>query len=125
MSQRIYKVLTRGQWLRAKAGELVRSPADEADGFVHFSTAEQLQETLDKWFRGEEGCVLLTYEPTAFGADLKWEPARGGRLFPHVYAGVEAGMAISTEELRLGPHGAPLAPERLGADPSASGETAP
>jgi uncharacterized protein (DUF952 family) len=113
MGQTIYKVLTREQWAAAEAGEPVRAPVDVADGYVHFSTRTQLQATLDKWFRGQEGCVLAAFDTDAFENELKWEKARGGDLFPHVYGVVRAGQAQAMWLLELGEGGAPVAPDEV------------
>lgn len=82
----IFKIFRADEWaaLRA-AGETAGAPVDVADGYVHFSTAGQVAETAAKWFTGEEGLVLLACESDAMGEALKWEPSRGGALFPHLY----------------------------------------
>ena len=113
MGRTVFKVLTREQWAAAESGEPVQAPVDVADGFVHFSTAPQLQETLSKWFKGQEGCVLAAFDSDEFGPDLKWEKARGGDLFPHVYSTVRAGQAQTLWLLEMGEDGAPLAPDEL------------
>lgn len=113
MSEFIYKVLTREQWASAQAGGPVEAPVDRADGYVHFSTAQTLQETLRKWFNGVEGCVLLAFDPSAFGSQLIWEPARGGDLFPHVYARVDLSGVLGTWRLDVGREGFPTAPEEV------------
>ena len=110
MGQTIYKVLTAGQWAAAQAGGPVEAPVDVADGYVHFSTGAQLQGTLSKWFKGQTGCVLLAFDADDFGAQLKWEKARDGDLFPHVYGRVLASQSRQTWQLAMGPDGAPLAP---------------
>ena len=81
----VYKILRAGEWrlLRA-AGETEGSPADRADGFVHFSTAEQLAETAAKHFAGEAGLIVAAVESDNLDA-LRWEPSRGGALFPHLH----------------------------------------
>jgi uncharacterized protein (DUF952 family) len=61
------------------------APVDVADGFVHFSDPVQVRETAAKWFAGAEGLVLVACEAASLGAALKWEPSRGGALFPHLY----------------------------------------
>jgi uncharacterized protein (DUF952 family) len=111
MGKTIFKVLTREQWAVAEAGEPVRAPVDIADGYVHFSTRRQLQATLSKWFRGVEGCVLASFDADDFAPDLKWEKARGGDLFPHVYGDVFAAQAKSLWLLEMGDDGAPAAPD--------------
>ncbi len=110
MSQTIYKVLTAGQYASAKAGGPVEAPVDVADGYVHFSTAAQLQGTLGKWFNGQAGCVLLAFDADQFRDQLKWEKARDGDLFPHVYGRVLASQSKASWPLGMGPDGAPLAP---------------
>ena len=82
----IYKIFRADEWSTLQAdGVTDGAPIDVADGYVHFSTAEQAQETAAKHFAGEEGLVLLALQAEALGDDLKWEPSRGGQLFPHLY----------------------------------------
>lgn len=82
----IYKILRAGEWAQLRAdGESAGAPVDVADGFVHFSTAPQLPETLRRHFAGEAGLHLLACEADAMGDALRWEPSRGGALFPHLY----------------------------------------
>jgi uncharacterized protein (DUF952 family) len=113
MGQSIYKVLTREQWAAAEAGAPVQAPIDVSDGYVHFSTGSQLQETLSKWFKGQEGCVLASFDAEEFERELKWEKSRGGDLFPHVYGLVRAGQAKALWLLEMGEDGAPLAPDEV------------
>jgi uncharacterized protein (DUF952 family) len=110
MGQTIYKVLTAGQYAAAKAGGPVEAPIDVADGYVHFSTATQIQGTLSKWFKGQMDCALLAFDADDFGAELKWEKARDGDLFPHVYGRISASQAVAIWQLDTGPDGAPIAP---------------
>lgn len=85
-SMLIFKIFRSDEWaeLRAK-GETAGAPIDVADGFVHFSTAEQARETAAKHFAGAEGLFLLGLEADTLGDKLIWEPSRGGALFPHLY----------------------------------------
>jgi uncharacterized protein (DUF952 family) len=83
----IYKILRAAEWQAlCDAGEIAGAPVDVADGYVHFSTGEQAAETAARHFAGETGLVLLALDPGALGAALRWEPSRGGALFPHLYA---------------------------------------
>lgn len=83
---RIYKILRAPEWEAFRsAGETDGAPVDRADGFVHFSTAEQLRATLAKHFATDRGLRLLAVETDGLGPDLRWEPSRGGALFPHLY----------------------------------------
>ena len=83
---KIYKIFRADEWATLKTqGETPGAPIDVADGFVHFSNAEQAAETAAKHFAGEEGLFLLTVDAGTLGDDLKWEVSRGGALFPHLY----------------------------------------
>ena len=82
----IYKICERKAWLTAKRhGEFRGSDADARDGFIHFSTAAQLAGTAAKHFAGATDLLLVAVDATALGQALKWEPSRGGDLFPHLY----------------------------------------
>ncbi|WP_306113407.1 MULTISPECIES: DUF952 domain-containing protein [unclassified Roseovarius] len=82
----IYKIFHASEWADLKANkETAGAPVDLADGYVHFSTLAQAPETAAKHFAGEEGLMLLAVEADTLGDALKWEPSRGGALFPHLY----------------------------------------
>ena len=82
----IYKVFRAEEWATLQAtGDTAGAPIDLADGYVHFSTAEQLRETASKHFGGVADLMLLALDPEVMGPDLRWEPSRGGALFPHLY----------------------------------------
>lgn len=82
----IYKVLRAAEWdALQRAGTTDGAAVDRADGYIHFSTAQQLPETLAKHFAGEDGLQLLACDPELLAPDLRWEPSRGGALFPHLY----------------------------------------
>jgi uncharacterized protein (DUF952 family) len=73
-------------WRAAEAlAQFDGAPVDLADGFIHFSTAVQLRETAAKHFAGQRDLLLVTIDSERFGDALKWEPSRGGDLFPHLY----------------------------------------
>ncbi len=82
----IYKIFRAPEWqVLVDHGETTGAPIDVADGYVHFSTAEQAAETAAKHFAGEAELTLLALESEALGEALKWEVSRGGALFPHLY----------------------------------------
>src|SRR4051794_12587961 len=86
MEKLIYKVLRPTEWAHAQVARVFSgSPDDRRDGFIHFSTAEQLTATIERHFAGVTGLVVLEVETQAVGAALRWEPSRGGALFPHLY----------------------------------------
>jgi uncharacterized protein (DUF952 family) len=106
---RIYKILPRSDWEAAwNAGVYAGSALDKADGFIHFSAAAQAQETASRHFRGQAGLVLLEIEADDLGDALKWEPSRGGELFPHLYGSLPAGLVRGVAEAPLDPDGVPL-----------------
>jgi len=82
----ILKILRKSEWSDFQsAGETTGAPVDLADGFIHFSTAEQVHETVARHFSGETDLIVLEVDETTLGGDLKWEASRGGALFPHLY----------------------------------------
>ena len=102
----IYKILRRPEWdvFRA-AGVTAGAPADLADGFIHFSTAGQVVETAAKWFATESDLVLVALDPDKLGPALKWEPSRGGQLFPHLYRPLRIEEVVWDKSLPLGATG--------------------
>ncbi len=82
----IFKIFRPVEWAELQArGETLGAPVDLTDGFIHFSTAEQVAETAARHFAGAEGLILLALEARALGAALPWEHSRGGALFPHLF----------------------------------------
>ena len=102
-----YKVLTAEQMSRFEhEGRFEGAPVDLTDGFIHLSTADQLQETIDKHFAGQQGLWLVAVDLDAMGEAVKWEPSRGGQLFPHVYGVLTLDEVIAYSELHYEPDGA-------------------
>ncbi|HJO36124.1 MAG TPA: DUF952 domain-containing protein [Gammaproteobacteria bacterium] len=82
----IYKIFRASEWQAfSEEGRTDGAPVDLADGYIHLSTAAQAPETAAKHFAGEDGLFLLAVRVDTLGDDLKWEPSRGGALFPHLY----------------------------------------
>ncbi len=83
----IYKIASAEVFAEAqRAGRFDGMPIDAQDGFMHFSDGAQLRETLKLHFRGQRDLVLLAVRAADLGQNLRWEPSRGGALFPHLYA---------------------------------------
>lgn len=80
---------------------------DLADGFIHFSSADQARETARRHFRGQEDLMVLAVEAGALGGDLKWEPSRGGALFPHLHGPLDCASVIEARPAPLGADGVP------------------
>lgn len=106
---RIYKILPRAAWTAAhEAQRFEGSPLDLSDGYIHFSTASQAQETARRHFAGQADLVVLEVEADDLGEALRWEPSRGGELFPHLYGPLAATHVRYVTEAPLGEDGVPL-----------------
>lgn len=106
---RIYKILTRAEWRAAQAaGRFDGSAVDREDGFIHFSTAAQAPETARRHFAGQADLVVLELEADDLGEALRWEPSRGGDLFPHLYAPLDPARVLGVSDAPLGADGAPV-----------------
>jgi uncharacterized protein (DUF952 family) len=98
----IYKICAASEWHEAqRSGAYRGSAVDQKDGFIHFSTAEQTAETASKWFAGQHDLVLVAVDGAALGAHLKWEPSRGGMLFPHLYGELPPQAVLRVDPLPL------------------------
>jgi len=104
----VYKILPRSEWEAAKAqGRFDGSAIDLKDGYIHLSDAAQAQETARLHFRGQADLMVLKLDAASFGAALKWEPSRGGQLFPHLYGPLDPSLAIEARTAPLDADGAP------------------
>ncbi|QAY94932.1 DUF952 domain-containing protein [Methylovirgula ligni] len=102
----IYKIVPKDLWEEAEArGVFAGAPVDVADGFIHLSTAAQVRGTAARHFAGEDGLLLVGVDPQRLGAALRYEPSRGGALFPHLYAALNLDAVVSVTALPLGPDG--------------------
>lgn len=103
----IYKIFRAAEWQAlVAAGETAGAPVDLADGYIHFSTAAQAAETAAKHFAGADGLVLAAVDADALGDALRWEPSRGGALFPHLYRPLRLADVAWHAPLPFGPDGA-------------------
>lgn len=102
----IYKIFRRSEWDSFKAaGRTEGAPIDLHDGFIHLSTSAQVAETAARHFASESDLVLVALDAEALADDLKWEPARGGALFPHLFRTMVAADVIWDKSLPLGAAG--------------------
>lgn len=114
MDEVIYKIMTRAELAEAKSRGLFDGSADDRrDGFIHLSSADQLESTLTKHFSGQEHLVLLAVEATSLGKHLRWEPSRDGALFPHLYGPLDLTALLWEAPLALGADGRHLIPQRV------------
>ncbi|MDF2140130.1 DUF952 domain-containing protein [Paenirhodobacter sp. CAU 1674] len=102
----IYKIFRRPEWDAFRnAGQTLGAPVDLTDGFIHFSTAAQVTETAARHFATESDLVLVAFDGDTLGPALKWEPSRGGALFPHLYRPLELSEVVWDTSLPLGATG--------------------
>jgi uncharacterized protein (DUF952 family) len=110
----IYRLLAAEAWQQAQAsGSFQGSEHDLRDGFIHFSTAEQLAETARRHYAGQNGLLLLGVNAAALGSALRWEPSRGGALFPHLYGALPLAAVTRVEPLPLAADGQHVFPSAL------------
>jgi uncharacterized protein (DUF952 family) len=102
----IYKIVPATLWAEAtRSGVFSGSPVDLADGFIHFSTLAQVRDTAAKHFAGQEGLLLVAIDVERLPVPVKWEPSRGGDLFPHLYSPLPVDAAKWVKPLPLGSDG--------------------
>jgi uncharacterized protein (DUF952 family) len=102
----IYKICESAAWQEAERDSVFRgAPVDRADGYIHFSTADQVRETAARHFAGQTDLVLVAVDTEALAPALKWEPSRGGVLFPHLHGELTMAAVAWVRPLPLGPDG--------------------
>ena len=110
----IYKILTEAEFgTLEREGAFRGAPVGLADGYIHLSGADTVRETAAKHFAGRDGLVLAAVDAAAVADALKWEPSRGGALFPHLYRPLKRAEVLWAKPLPLGPEGH-VFPEPLG-----------
>jgi uncharacterized protein (DUF952 family) len=96
----VYKIMSAADLTELRRDGVFRGSAvDIADGFIHLSCGSQLASTLDKHFSGVDGLMLAAVDLSQLGDTVRWEPARGGQLFPHIYGRLPAGAVVSVAAL--------------------------
>jgi uncharacterized protein (DUF952 family) len=104
---RVYKIISQAAWTAAQAaGTFEGVEIDLKDGYIHLSTGLQAAETARRHFAGVQGLVLVAFEATSLEG-LRWEPSRGGDLFPHVYGSLDPTLALEVAALPLNTAGWP------------------
>ncbi len=110
----IFKILSAAEWRAAECvGTFSGSGVDRRDGYIHFSTAEQVIETARKHFSGARDLVLISIDAAALGDRLKWEPSRGGASFPHLYGELATAAVHRVDPLPLDAQGQHVFPQLL------------
>jgi uncharacterized protein (DUF952 family) len=108
----IYKICPEPLWREAEEDGVFRGARiDHHDGFIHFSTADQVAETLAKHFAGERNLVLVAVDAQHLGPALRYEQARDGALFPHLYIALDLGAVLWVKPIEVGPDGVHILPD--------------
>ena len=108
----MYHMADRDDWNAAvKSGAYEGTPMDKADGYIHFSTAQTLVESAAKHRKGITNLLLITVQSEVLGDMVKWEEARGGILFPHLYGALDPSLVLNVEDLPVGDDGLHIFPE--------------
>jgi uncharacterized protein (DUF952 family) len=96
----VYKIVPAALWHASeRAGVFNGSPVDVQDGFIHLSRAEQIEETAARHFAGASDLLLVAV--LGGPLDIRWEPSRGGDLFPHLYGALPMGSVAWVRALPL------------------------
>ena len=104
----VFKITPVSLWHVAQAeGSFAGSPDDIRDGFIHLSTAQQIEGTLAKHFRNQDDLIIVAFHSAQLGSSLRWEASRGGALFPHMYGALPVNLALWQRRLTLGAEGIP------------------
>lgn len=110
----IYKILLPAEWDAFQAaGSTQGAPIDLKDGYIHFSTAEQVVETARLHFADAGDLILVSVDDATLGDALKWEPSRGGALFPHLFRSLSSADVVAVHRVSF-ENGAHVFPEDLG-----------
>lgn len=110
----IFKIVNAHEWALAEAeGRFIGSPVDIDDGFIHFSTAAQVAETARRHFAGRKNLLLVAIHVAPLGEALKWEPSRGGDLFPHLYDTLDLSAVAEIWPLPLDDEGLHIFPDMM------------
>ena len=108
----VYKIVSAAQWRVAEeCGSFTGSDVDARDGFIHLSTAPQVRQTAQRHFAGQHDLLLVAVDAARLGDALKYEPSRGGDLFPHLYGELPLAAVSWVRPLPLDPDGSHVFPQ--------------
>jgi uncharacterized protein (DUF952 family) len=110
----VYKIVAADLWRAAEdSGVFAGAGVDLTDRFIHLSTAAQARRTAQLFFAGQDNLVLVAIDEASLGGALKYEPSRGGDLFPHLYGPLPLTAVLSVRPLALGADGNHLFPDDI------------
>ena len=106
----ILHITTPAAWAAAQAAGSYRSLTLDSEGFIHCSTTDQLHATANRHYAGQGGLLVLVLDPTRLSAPLRWEAARNGELYPHIYGPINPDAVVATRPLEPDAKGHFVAP---------------
>lgn len=112
--KQVHKIVSKSDWAAAVARGIFNGVGiDLEDGYIHLSTSVQVRETARLWFAGRSDLLLVSFDETSLGLDLKFEPSRGGDLFPHFFGVIDTSLAQQVHALDIGTDGLHVFPEYI------------
>jgi uncharacterized protein (DUF952 family) len=110
----VHKIVSESDWAAAVARGIFNGAGiDLDDGYIHLSTSVQVRETARLWFAGRRDLLLVSFDEASLGHDLKFEPSRGGDLFPHFFGVIDTSLARQVHALDIGADGLHVFPESI------------
>lgn len=107
----VFKICDQKLWSDVeKAGIFNGAEIDLADGFIHFSTFDQVASTLAKHFSGRTDLLLIAVDAEALGEKIVYEEARGGIMFPHLYQPLSLDNVLWAKPIETGENGQHIVP---------------
>ena len=109
----IYKICTKSELKDAKNKEQFKgSKKDLDDGFIHFSSEEQVKGTLKKYYSNQKDLILLKVDTLKLD-HLIWEQASDGNMFPHLYSSLDLSNVVEEFEVSLNDDGSHVLPDNF------------
>jgi uncharacterized protein (DUF952 family) len=113
----ILHIAARERWEAARGAGVYRGETLESEGFIHASTPAQIVATANRYYRGRTDLILLSIDPARVGAEIRWEAAANGELYPHIYGPLNVDAVVRVRDFQPGEAGRFVAPEGLAGEP--------
>ncbi|MCP4320196.1 MAG: DUF952 domain-containing protein [Hyphomicrobiales bacterium] len=112
MPKLIYKIVPQELWRTAESrGAFEGAAIDLQDGFIHFSTADQVADTAALHFSGQSDLLLVAVDGATLGDALRYEQSRGSDLFPHLYGLMPMECVLWVKPMPLGDNNKHILPD--------------
>jgi uncharacterized protein (DUF952 family) len=96
----IYHIASKETIAATGSGEY--APASfHSDGFIHCSSADQIEGVANAYYRDVEGLVLLCIDESRVKAVVRWEALDGAKEeYPHVYGPIPLAAIVKAFEMK-------------------------